>query len=65
MLTMTLTEYNAIHKDYRSVWTTERWQDDNWEEKRLKYLGKRTMMKWIKGYGTSLLVEGIHFTITE
>ena len=32
MLRMTLSEYLRKPKDYRGVWTTERWDLPNWEE---------------------------------
>lgn len=61
MLTLTESEYNAIHPDRRSVWRTERDDQPNWERDRHLYMGKRTMMS---GDGTcSLLIEGLSFII--
>lgn len=58
-----LSDYNAIHRDYAGVWTTERDDLPNWPKIRERYIGKRTMMA---GDGScTLLVEGIHFEIVE
>ena len=56
MRKITLSEYNSIPKDYRGIWTVERWDLPNWAEIREKHMGKRTMMVYDKG--TCLLVEG-------
>ena len=53
-------EYNAIHADFRGVWTTERDDWPDWPDVRHKYLGKRTMMD---GPPVGLLIEGLHFEI--
>lgn len=58
---ITLAEYNALHPDFRSVWTTERWDLPDWENERKKHMGKRTMLSYDNG--TVLLIEGIHFDI--
>lgn len=63
MKQITLAEYNKIHSDRRSVWTTERDDLPDWAEKRHLYMGKRTMMS---GDGTcSLLIEGLSFEIID
>ena len=61
MRKITLSEYNSIPKDYRGIWTVERWDLPNWAEIREKHMGKRTMMVYDKG--TCLLVEGLGFEI--
>lgn len=63
MRKITLSEYNSIPKDFRGIWTVERWDMPNWAEIREKYMGKRTMMVYDKG--TCLLVEGIGFEIVD
>ncbi len=63
MKRITLREYNAIHSDFRGIWTTERTDQPDWEANRLHYMGKRTMMA---GDGScALLIEGLSFEITE
>lgn len=57
---ITKAEWDAIHPDYKSVWTTERTDWPNWAEVRDQYMGKRTLMR-----GGSLGVEGISFEIVE
>lgn len=63
MRKVTLSEYNSIPKDYRGIWTVERWDLPNWAEIREKHMGKRTMMVYDKG--TCLLVEGLGFEIVD
>ena len=63
MRKITLSEYNSIPKDYRGIWTVERWDLPNWAEIREKHMGKRTMMVYDKG--TCLLVEGLGFEIVD
>lgn len=63
MRKITLSEYNAIPKDYRGIWTVERWDIPNWAEIRERHIGKRTMM--VYDNGTCLLVEGIGFEIVD
>lgn len=63
MRKLTLSEYNSIPKDYRGIWTVERWDLPNWAEIREKHMGKRTMMVYDKG--TCLLVEGLGFEIVD
>ena len=63
MRKITLSEYNSIPKDYRGIWTTERWDLPDWEKMRTTHMGKRTMMVYDKG--TCLLVEGIGFEIVD
>ena len=43
MRKITLSEYNSIPKDYRGIWTVERWDLPNWAEIREKHMGKRTL----------------------
>lgn len=63
MRKLTKEEYEGIHPDRRGVWTTERTDLKDWETKRHKYVGKRTMMS---GDGTcTLLIEGMHFEIVD
>lgn len=63
MRKITLSEYNSTPKDFRGIWTVERWDLPNWTEMREKYMGKRTMMVYDKG--TCLLVEGLSFEIVD
>lgn len=58
---MTLSEYNAIHPDFRGVWTTEREDWPDWPEVRHLYMGKRTLLE----AGCRLAVEGLHFEISN
>lgn len=58
MFEITLKEYNAIHQDYRGVWSTERTDLPEWESVRDQYMGKRTLMR-----GGALLVEDLNFRI--
>ncbi len=60
MIELTLKEYNAIHTDYRGVWSTERTDWPDWDKVRNQYMGKRTLMR-----AGGLLIEGLHFTIKE
>ena len=64
MIRMTLSEYLRVPKDYRGVWTTERWDIPNWGDIREKHLGKRTLMTNING-GTCLVVEGMGLDIID
>jgi hypothetical protein len=44
---------------YNGIWDVERWDWPNWEEERVKYMGKRTIMPPFALFGTTcLLVEG-------
>lgn len=56
--------YDNTHKDFKGVWDAERYDWDNWEQVRDKYMGKRT---WMPPYslfnGTCLLVEGMGLEI--
>lgn len=63
MRKITLSEYNSIPKDYRGIWTVERWDLPDWEKMRESHMGKRTMMVYDKG--TCLLVEGLGFEIVD
>lgn len=42
MRKITLSEYNSIPKDFREIWTVERWDIPNWNEIREKYMGVNT-----------------------
>lgn len=64
MIKITLSEYNALLKDYRGIWDTERYDLPNWAEIRDRYMGKRTMLHYDNG-ATVLLVEGLDFEIIE
>lgn len=63
MLVITESEYNSKHKDYKGVWTTERWDLPNWAEDREKFMGKRTMLH--NDNGTCLLIEGLSLRIVR
>src|SRR5699024_1943197 len=56
MRKITLSEFNSTPKDYRRIWTVERWGLPDWAEMREEHMGKRTLM--VHDYGTKLLVEG-------
>lgn len=63
MKTIKLSDYNAIHPDFRGVWTTERTDLPDWNDIREQYIGKRTMMS---GDGRcTLLIEGMNFQIID
>jgi hypothetical protein len=51
-------KYNAIHSDYRSVWTTERTDFPDWDSIRDQLMGKRTLMR-----NFALHVEGMTLAI--
>lgn len=61
---ISLSEYNKKPKDYRGVWTTERYDIPDWEQERDKYMGKRTLMANVDG-ATCLLIEGLSLTIID
>lgn len=63
MRRITLQEYNAIHPDFRGVWTTERTDWPDWEDQRESLMGKRTLMS--DDGKCSLLIEGVGFVILE
>jgi hypothetical protein len=63
MKTMTESEYNAINKDYRGVWTTERTDQADWAAVRHLHMGKRTILSYDNKHGTCLLIEGSGLTI--
>lgn len=61
MIEISQADYNAIGRDFRGVWDTERDDLPNWDKVRDKYMGKRTMMS---GDGTcTLLIEGLNFVV--
>lgn len=63
MKTITLSEYEAIHPDFKGVWNTEREDIANWPAIRHQYMGKRTMMA---GNGKcELLIEGLSLNIID
>ena len=64
MIRMTLSEYLREPKDYRGVWTNERWDIPGWAEVREKYMGKRTLMTNING-STCLVTEGMGLEIID
>lgn len=57
-LVMTRQAYDAIHPDYRSVWTTERTDWAGWDSIRHQYMGMRTLMTqgclWVEGMGLTI-----------
>lgn len=56
--------YNKTPNDYKGLWTTERWDREDWEQVRSKYIGKRTWMPPCDLFGgTCLLVEGLALEI--
>lgn len=56
--------YDNTHKDYKGVWTTERYDWDDWEEVREQYIGKRTWMPPFYVFNcTCLCIEGQNFEI--
>lgn len=61
---ITAEEYNKIHPDFRGVWETERWDLPDWEKRRERYMGKRTLLYNLNGC-TCLLIEGISFEIVD
>lgn len=58
MKQITLAAYNAIHRDYRGVWETERTDWADWDQVRDKFMGKRTMSA-----NGGLIIEGLHFEV--
>lgn len=56
--TITEREYNAMHNDYRGVWDTDNMHGTN-------YNGRRTLLTWIKGQGTTLIIEGASLKIVK
>lgn len=65
MKVITLSAYNALHPDKRSVWTSERTDQPNWEAERHLYMGKRTMLDYDPKNGTVLLIEGLSLKIID
>lgn len=65
MKRMTESEYAAQPADYRSVWTTERWDLPNWERDRRLHLGKRTLLVEDVISGPVLLIEGMGLQIVS
>jgi hypothetical protein len=57
MYTITEQEYNAKHKDYKGVWSSDNIHGTNHD-------GKRTMLHYGEG-GTCLIIESVHFTIVK
>lgn len=56
LITITETQYNAKHQDFRGIWSSDDIHGTN-------YNGKRTMMHYDKG--TCLLIEGVGFKIVQ
>lgn len=56
-------EYNALSRDVRGIWMTERTDWPEWESIRHLYVGKRTMTANGGAAGTVLLIEGMGLTI--
>lgn len=59
MKTMTEAEWDAMHDDFKKLWTAERTDWPDWERVRNRYMGKRTVMS-----DGVLLVEGMGLVIT-
>ena len=64
MKVMTEAQYQAVHPDYRGVWSTEKSELPKWEQERHLYMGKRTLLTSEGQGGTALHVEGISLEIT-
>jgi hypothetical protein len=59
MVYVSQSAYDKTPKDFKGVWDVERWDLPNWESKREKYMGKRTIMPPFSLFdSTCLLVEG-------
>ncbi len=65
MKQITLSAYNKLHPDKAGIWTTERYDDPNWEQTRHLYMGKRTMLDYDEKHGTVLLIEGLSLEIID
>lgn len=59
-LVVTASAYHGAPSDYRSVWSTERFDLANWSEIRDQYMGKRTLMD-----RSGLHVEGLSLVILD
>lgn len=57
MVTISEKDYNAKHKDFRGVWSSDEIHGTN-------YNGKRTMLANENG-STVLLIEGVNFEIIK
>lgn len=60
MYKITISEYNMIPSDYKSIIDTDGTRNDD-----LKLNGKRTLLKWDSQAGTVLLIEGLSLEIIE
>lgn len=58
LIILTEGNYNAIHSDYRSVWSTERTDYPDWDSIREQYMGRRTLMR-----NFALHIEGMTLVI--
>ncbi len=58
MLKLSKSKYEAIHPDFRGVWTTERTDIPNWDKLRHQFIGKRTLV-----HDNALQIEGLSFEI--
>ena len=59
MVYVSQSQYDKTPKDFKGVWDVERWDLPNWESKREKYMGERTIMPPFALFDTTcLLIEG-------
>ena len=62
MLTISKTEYDKIHSDYKGIWQDYHGDRPEWK-------GRRTVMSTCitrnPNENCSLLIEGVHFAIKE
>lgn len=66
MVYVSESEYDGYPDSYKGVWDVERWDIADWESKREKYIGKRTIMPPFALFGhTCLMIEGIGMEIVS
>lgn len=59
MVYVSQSQYDKTSDDFKGIWTAERWDLPDWESKREKHIGKRTIMPPFDLFDTTcLLVEG-------
>ena len=59
MVYVSQSQYDNTPKDFKGVWDVERWDLPDWESKRERYMGKRTIMPPFSLFDTTcLLIEG-------
>lgn len=58
MYTITEKKYASISKDYRGVYDSDHIHGTNFD-------GKRTLLTWLQGEGTVLLIEGQSLNIVK